>query len=508
MRPLEIALTLGNLVAFCFLLLPRCECTRRAHFASWVALPLAATHVFVEGARWQMVPAYLFALVSSAAILGRRTLPPKKARRSLATRVAIVGCASAVTLLFVISILLPVLLPVFHLAAPAGRYKIGTVTYDWIDTSRRELFSPNAADRRRLVAQVWYPAGADRSPARAPYVDDAAAMSAGLTRALASAGLLRLPSFIFDHFRRVRTHAIPSAAVATDGVTFPVLIYATGLDGFRQASMFQIEELASHGYVVVGLDQPYTAAAVVFSDGKIIEGLPKTAAQPLIDQSISPAIEVPKWKGRALPDGIVPYLAEDVSFTLDELAALNASDPRGILTGHLDLQHVGIFGVSLGAMIAGEACLQDPRLDACLMMDAAMPADVARTGLQQAAMWLTRRASDMRLERARSGGWTEKDIQQTLSSMQAAYAKSKSGNSYYVSIHGMFHVNFTDAPSWSPFAKELGLTGPIGGQRGFAIVNAYSLAFFDRSLRGRPSLLLSGRAERYPEVVVSVRARM
>jgi len=267
--------------------------------------------------------------------------------------------------------------------------------------------------------------------------------------------------------------------------------------------MFQVENLVSHGYVVVGLDQPYTAAAVTFPDGQVIKGLAKPQVQSLIDQSISPVANAPRLNGQPLKNGIIPYIAQDIRFTLDQLAVLNSSDPKALFTSRLDLEHVGIFGVSLGAMVAGEACHKDLRLRACLMMDAAMPADVVRSGLQQPTMWLTRPASDMRLERARSGGWSEKDIQQTLSTMQEAYAKAQPGGSYFVSIPGMFHVNFTDAPYWSPFASQLGLTGPIDGQRGFDIVNAYSLAFFDSSLQDRQSLRVTGLSKQYPEVSTS-----
>lgn len=209
--------------------------------------------------------------------------------------------------------------------------------------------------------------------------------------------------------------------------------------------------------------------------------------------------------GQPLKNGMIPYLAQDVSFTLDRLTALDKSDPNGILTGHLDMQRVGTFGISLGAIVVGEACHIDQRLKACLMRDAAMPANVVQAGLEQPSMWMTRDANTMRLERQRSGGWTEAEIHQTLSTMQAVFAKSLPGDGYYVQIPGLFHVNFTDAPYWSPFTSQLGLTGPINGQRGFDIVNAYSLAFFDKELKGQPSSLLNGLSKQYPEVLFETR---
>ena len=222
--------------------------------------------------------------------------------------------------------------------------------------------------------------------------------------------------------------------------------YTSGLAGFRQANTEQVQDLVSHGYVVVGLDQPYTSAVAVSAKGRIIEGWSKPQIQPLIDQSISPAKIPPRLNGHPLRGGIVPYLAQDIRFTLRQLAALNAKGSGSLLAGHLDMGHTGIFGVSLGAMVAAEASHEDPGLDACLMMDAAMPVDVVRSGLKQPAMWLTRRATDMRLERKRSAGWTEKDIRQTLSTMEDAFAKSRAEGSYDVVIPGMFHINFTDAP--------------------------------------------------------------
>ncbi len=225
----------------------------------------------------------------------------------------------------------------------------------------------------------------------------------------------------------------------------------------------------------------------------------------LIQQSISPVEKVPMLNGRALKHGIIPYFAQDVSFTLDQLTALDKTDPNGILTGRLDLGRVGTFGISLGAIVASEACHREPRLHACLMMDAAMTADVVLAGLRQPSMWITRDAATMRLERARSGGWSEADITQTLTTMRAVFEKSLLGDGYYVQVPGMFHVNFTDTPYFSPLAPQLGFAGPLAAQRAYAIVNAYSLAFFDQHLADRPAALLDGPPEQYPEVLFETR---
>ena len=285
-----------------------------------------------------------------------------------------------------------------------------------------------------------------------------------------------------------------------------MLLFLEGATGFRQMNAFQVEHLVSHGYIVVAIDQPGAAAAVVFPDGRHAVGLTVPQFHATVRPSYMPVQTNSPPTGVQLPNGstltgnsIIPYLAQDVSFTLDQLAALNLADPHGVLPGKLDLQRVGVFGVSLGGIVAGQACHVDARLRAFLVMDAPMSIDVVKAGLQQPGMWITRDAASMRLERQRSGGWPEAEIEAHQTSMRAAY-QGLSGAGYFVRVPGMFHSNFTDAAIWTPLAPWLGFAGPIGARRAHDIVNAYSLAFFDRHLLGRPATLLDGAANNYPEV--------
>ena len=268
---------------------------------------------------------------------------------------------------------------------------------------------------------------------------------------------------------------------------------------------FQVEELVSHGYIVVAIDQPGAAANVVFPDGREVVGVPVPQLKALIRPSYIPGETVPLLQGRPLAaKSIVPFLAQDVSFVLDRLAVMNQADPNSVLTGRLDLSRVGTFGVSLGGIVGGAACLNEKRLRACLMMDAPMPVEVVAAGLSKPSMWITRDAVDMRLERQLAGGWPEAEIEAHQTSMRAAY-EALPGPSYFVRVRRTFHLNFTDASNWTPLASHLNLTGPIDGQRAHDIINAYSLAFFERHLMGREAKLLDGPSEQYPEVLFESR---
>lgn len=398
-----------------------------------------------------------------------------------------------------VAVALPIVLPVFRFPKPNGPFAIGTVTYHWVDSSRTELLSADTAARRELIVQVWYPAKDVASSPRAPYVQDATLLAVEL------ANMKDAPKFLFTQLQYVTTNAVTLAPVADRSPNFPVLVFLEGAFGFRQMNTFQVEALVSGGYIVVAIDQPYTAASVAFPNGHQARGLPLSRMMPLIRQSYSPRNAAPAVNGRTFRNGIVPYLAQDVGFTLDQLTALNRSESDQLLRGRIDMQHVGAFGMSLGGIVASEACRIDPRIRACLIMDAPMPTDVVTFGLTQPTMWITRDAETMRLERRRSGGWSEADIREHQSTMRATFDKARAA-AYFVQVSGLFHVNLTDVPYWSPLLRRFGVIGPIDGQRAHDIVNAYSSAFFDRHLKRRPQTLLDRLSTPLPDVHIETRA--
>ena len=499
MRAIETLLSLTNLLTFFVVALPLPRVMFWMRYWVPIALLIAVAQVLVEGPRWQMVPAYTLAGLFLLVWLLRNTAPLDGLVGQILNNRLAVGLAVVLSVLgLVVSVVLPILFPVFRFPQPSGPYAIGTLTYHWVDADRPEVFSADPNARRELMVQIWYPAAETPSSSRAPYVQDAAALTSAMAR------LLHVPEFTFEQVKYVTTNAIPSAAVAGDQPSYPVLLFLEGATGFRQMNTFQVEELVSQGYIVAAIDQPYTATAVVFPDGHQTIALPLDQMKLLIRQSYRPTDPAPTLNGRTFKDGIITYLAQDVIFTLNQLAALNQANSNSILTGRLDLQRVGTFGVSLGGIVGGEACRLEPRLRACLVMDAPMPTDVVQARLQQPTMWITRDAETMRLERRRSGGWSEADISEHQTTMRATFENLR-GAGYFVQLPGMFHVNLTDFPYWSPLFPQLGVTGPIDGQRAHRIINAYALAFFDRHLKGQPAALLNGSAEQYPEVSFEAR---
>jgi predicted dienelactone hydrolase len=102
-----------------------------------------------------------------------------------------------------------------------GPYAVGRRTLTWVDAARPEVMTAAPADRREVIADIWYPAQAEAG-ADAAYFPNLEAVAADLVAsgevaALEAAGL-----------RYMRTTAQPGAPVAAGAERYPVLILSPG----------------------------------------------------------------------------------------------------------------------------------------------------------------------------------------------------------------------------------------------------------------------------------------
>jgi platelet-activating factor acetylhydrolase len=101
----------------------------------------------LDGARWQVVPAYLGALSCTAVSFAGRHLRVS-IHPLLARLTACVGAAGAAS-----SAAAGLFAPVFTMPKPTGPYRVGKTTRLWIDRSRRSWLLKNKA---RSISH-WFP---------------------------------------------------------------------------------------------------------------------------------------------------------------------------------------------------------------------------------------------------------------------------------------------------------------------------------------------------------------
>ena len=367
---------------------------------------------------------------------------------------------------------------IFHstfFAKPTGKYAVGTVSYWVTDPDREEIFITDKHQARQIPIQVWYPAENIAQPDYAPYIPEATKVSEAISE------LLHIPKALLYPLQFKRSNALVKAPINKEKSQYPVLLYLTGLYGHRCINTFQIQELVSQGYIVVGIDCPVAVALATFPDGSTLKSLPRTLIDPMLNESLTEENPLLNYNGKTFEGGLIAYFAKDVSRVIDFLTALNINDPNHLLYNKLNLDRLGAFGVSLGGVIVSEASWEDRRIKASLIMESPIPKKIAQTGLPIPTMVITRPAESMRTERKKSGGWTEKDIEQHLSTMRALFENT--AESEFVQIPDMFHVDFTDVPLWVPFAQLLGLSGRTPIEETHDKLNSLTLKFFEEYLR-------------------------
>jgi hypothetical protein len=150
-------------------------------------------------------------------------------------------------------------------------YEVGTRLYDLTDTSRRERYS-GRDEARRFMIQVWYPSEADESNEKAPWMTNAEIYAPAI------ATYIDVPSFFLDHLALVKVPAYSESEVAKNENEFPVVLFSHGWNGFNAQNTSQTLELASQGYIVIGVQHTYGGVITMFPDGMIAPNNPSALA--------------------------------------------------------------------------------------------------------------------------------------------------------------------------------------------------------------------------------------
>lgn len=450
MRPLEIAILLANLITAVFIFWYPAESDVVVRVVALVSPLLILGHIVVEKPRWQMTPAYVQALIvwalSWAGLAG--------------TAFQNGWVLFLWTVLFGLALFLATIMAVPKLPTPTGSYAVGTRTFHLVDTSRTELFSESKTEPRELMVQVWYPAQKVARGKRAPFVADFSIGGPAIARRLG------FPPFTVRHIDLVRTQSYEEASIIDVDEPFPVVTFSHGYMGIRSQNTWQMEELASQGYVVVAPNHTYGAIITVFSDKRVIFGL----TEPPDDMPVNTAgrLAIRQW-------------AEDTQFVLDQLAVWNGETGH-FLNGRLDLDRVGFFGHSMGGGTALQTALNGVHCRALLLLDPWLkpyePEELAPPlSLPLLAMM--------------SAG----EFGQENGEMAQHLARGNATASSVLTIAGTGHYDYSDLPLLSPLLTRLvGAKGPINGRLVARIINEYTLAFFDTYLRERPLGLLNGES--------------
>jgi pimeloyl-ACP methyl ester carboxylesterase len=369
-----------------------------------------------------------------------------------------------------------------ELPKPTGTFRVGRTLYDWVDDQNLDPLAPAGA-KRELLVWVWYPAAAEPSSGKiAEYVPDATRKAVERDR-----GPLNL---LTRDLSKVHTHSLLDADVSPQQRSYPVVIMRAGasLEVWNYSTL--AEDLASHGYIVVGIDAPYRAFVAAFPDGRVIRRLPENNPELCIGRAS-------EEQARCVNRFLTAWTA-DIGYVLDRLGQLNTSDPSRRFTGRLDMTRVGIFGHSFGGAQAAQFCSQDPRCKAGIDVDGSLHGSVLQSGIATPFMFLGSGKGDFS---------SSVEVSQVESDIKSVYDRQPANGRLRVSIRGANHFTFSDegallrSHAFRWVLRKIGKLG-IDGSRQLAVTSYCIRSFFDAHLKQTTASQPTISSSLYPEIQV------
>jgi dienelactone hydrolase len=358
-----------------------------------------------------------------------------------------------------------------YLPEPTGPHPAGTTSAHLTDTSRPDPWAAGVT-ARELMVSLWYPATSSDGP-RARYMT-----SAESELQLTSRGITGVPP---DTLSTVRTNAAVDATPAGRQRSLPLVVLSPGFTNSRGTLTALAEDLASHGYVVAGIDHTYESFATAFPDGRVTTCLARDARR----------------QGNWSPEKVAAGRAADVSFVLGELTGARPAWPGA---GLIDSSRIGMAGHSAGGAAAIAAMVADSRIRAGIDMDGSTAAPIPHAGLSRPFLFLGKESNYT----PGSGGAVTPGTRDWKVRRGAVITWERdwellTGWKRWLVVAGAVHASFTDL---ALLADQIGLDigAGLSGARSLDITRAYVRAFFDQHLRGTPQALLDQPSPRYPEV--------
>jgi predicted dienelactone hydrolase len=486
-----------------------------------VTLAVFLIHALVEGMRWQMVPAYLLLALTAAALLWRSGREAARRRGSLRKLISGTVRFAVLPVTLVLACYLPFAVPVFTIPEPSGRFSIGVRDFKLDFEDRPEIFTADEGDHRELMVRAWYPAEVAAESEPEPYFTKAEV--GPLSEVL---GPLAPVPWFFTHVTLVTTNSHRGAQLSPKEDRYPVLVFSHGYTSFFAQNTSLTEELASHGYVVFSLAHTYDGAAI-FPDGRA-PGLGEHVmrwTEESLEDSEEDFEQWTQWieetdqhkrrvqleemirrererKAEGLGTGLSwdVWVEDRIRFfaVLEELQSGTRPSP---FTGRLDLDRVGLFGMSFGGATAAEVCHIHPGCKAAINLDGGHSFGIDSTLLDgestKPLMMLYASDGSASTPSASNPG----DFQAHNDFHYETVATRGLRNDVIrIRVDGTSHLHISDMSLMMRFIP--GFASPTPGERIAEILNRYCLAFFNTFVKGESgrSPLLDGPVAEFPEV--------
>lgn len=326
------------------------------------------------------------------------------------------------------------------LPAMTGPYGVGTVVLPMVDSGRSGAYADGStSEYREFMTQIWYPANRGVGGPKNIYLDGSTAKY--ILKGTSIPELDEIFRFL------IKTHAVVGAKMVTDCERFPVLIFSPGWRTSYFIYQSVLEELASHGYIVIGVNSPNSALITSFPDGHF---------------RVTPDIQ-----DEGVKEKYNQEVVDDLKFVVNQLMALDSNQQLPLI-GRIDFRRVGCFGHSFGGAAAVRAGSQSLRVAAIANFDGSLRGQDYKKVISKPMLMV----------------WSELHSQEDMTT-EAIWENIFPG-SYQMGVKGTDHMSFSDYMLIGQSMLGHSLSGnpdPIDPARAIQITRDCIRTFFDAKLK-------------------------
>ena len=367
-------------------------------------------HISLEGIRWQLTIVYLLSVI----VIINYFLKVKIRQKWLRLSTTIFSL-----ILILISSIIGYLVPVFKLPTIKGDYLVGTTTHV-IDTK-----SENTG---RIDLKAWYPIG-EAGTKKDVYCDNP------ITKL---DDLMGMPGFLFSHLTLVQTSGYRDVSNNSISTKFPLVIYAHGAASTNIDNTALLQEIASHGYIVISVDFDFSFEKYELS---------------LQEASILDVRAQQEFVAK-LMTRVVPVQSAKIIAVIEQLKNENLA-----FVTTINFNQIALIGHSLGGTTCANIDKNRLKPQAIINIDGPMPAN-ATSVISCPFLYLSSYSPDLPNKDLEEKGLPDADFYRQVKKYElenvSNFFEGDDSIRHWVRFANAGHIDFTDLPYMIPMMASNG----------------------------------------------------
>jgi len=380
-----------------------------------------------------------------------------------------------------------------NLPKTTGAYQVGSTTFDWEDSNRKDLMDPQ--NNRELMVQVWYPM--DNGSSKGKKIESYLPMSEnGINQIISTYSF----GEGFADVNQINTQVYKGGKLSRKKDKYPVVLFSHGLGVSNWNYQWLTRELASQGFIVVSIDHTHFSFGTELKDGRFIP----TASQFL------PGNAIPKLE--EYDDYVNNIWVKDLQFVIRQLETLNNKDKN--FKNKLDLNHIAAVGHSMGGAAAARALQVEPKIKSAINIDGSfvgltetetMTKPFAFIKTEMSEMFLTGKAEQPLPEGL--DPQTEQELREMFKVYNDRYHQVVTGPAYDITIYGgAIHNTFTDMPLLRPYLSgtmyDNDMMFPVNPEPIYQLSNRVIVDFLEKTLYGKKNTIFDCKNSNIPNLKI------